>query len=81
MKITLLGALLFLIPFAGGGIIAPGLIFAQVGGSPGLYALASSAGVFRYSREEGTKAYKFDDKVHHKTIESRWNRAMRELVR
>ncbi len=37
------------------------------------------AGVFRYSREEGTKAYKFDDKVHHKTIESRWNRAMREL--
>jgi len=37
------------------------------------------AGVFRYSREEGTKAYKFDGKVHHKTIESRWNRAMREL--
>lgn len=37
------------------------------------------AGVFRYSREEGTKAYKFDSKVHHKTIESRWNRAMREL--
>lgn len=37
------------------------------------------AGVFRYSREEGTKAYKFDEKVHHKTIESRWNRAMAEL--
>jgi ribosomal protein S12 methylthiotransferase len=37
------------------------------------------AGVFRYSREEGTKAYKFDSKVHSKTIESRWNRAMREL--
>ncbi len=37
------------------------------------------AGVFRYSSEEGTKAYKFDGKVHHKTIESRWNRAMREL--
>jgi len=37
------------------------------------------AGVFRYSREEGTKAYKFDGKVHHKTIESRWNRAMAEL--
>ncbi len=37
------------------------------------------AGVFRYSREEGTKAYKFDGKVHHKTIESRWNRAMVEL--
>ena len=37
------------------------------------------AGVFRYSSEEGTKAYKFDDKIHHKTVESRWNRAMREL--
>ena len=37
------------------------------------------AGVFRYSCEEGTKAYKFDEKVHHRTIESRWNRAMREL--
>ncbi len=37
------------------------------------------AGVFKYSREEGTKAYKLDTKVHHKTIESRWNRAMREL--
>ncbi|HWB03672.1 MAG TPA: 30S ribosomal protein S12 methylthiotransferase RimO [Verrucomicrobiales bacterium] len=37
------------------------------------------AGVFRYSREEGTKAYKFDNRVHHRTIESRWNRAMREL--
>ena len=37
------------------------------------------AGVFRYSREEGTKAYNFDARIHHKTIESRWNRAMREL--
>jgi ribosomal protein S12 methylthiotransferase len=37
------------------------------------------AGVFRYSREEGTKAWKFPDKVHHKTTESRWNRTMREL--
>jgi ribosomal protein S12 methylthiotransferase len=37
------------------------------------------AGVFRYSREEGTKAYNMDTRVHHKTIESRWNRAMREL--
>ena len=37
------------------------------------------AGVFRYSREEGTKAYGMDGRVHHKTIESRWNRAMREL--
>ena len=42
-KITSLGALLFLIPFAGGGIIAPGLIFAQGGGSPGLYALVGTA--------------------------------------
>lgn len=37
------------------------------------------AGVFRYSREEGTKAYKLTDRVHHKTTESRWNAAMREL--
>ncbi|MDB6069580.1 MAG: ribosomal protein methylthiotransferase [Verrucomicrobiales bacterium] len=37
------------------------------------------AGVFRYSSEEGTKAYKLEGRVHHKTIESRWNRAMREL--
>ena len=42
-KITSLGALLFLIPFAGGGIIAPGLIFAQGGGSPGLFALVGTA--------------------------------------
>ena len=37
------------------------------------------AGVFRYSREEGTKAYKLEGRVHHKTCESRWNQAMREL--
>jgi ribosomal protein S12 methylthiotransferase len=37
------------------------------------------AGVFRYSSEEGTKAYNLGGRVHHKTIESRWNRAMREL--
>jgi ribosomal protein S12 methylthiotransferase len=37
------------------------------------------AGVFRYSSEEGTKAYKLPDRVHHKTCESRWNQAMREL--
>lgn len=37
------------------------------------------AGVFRYSREEGTKAYGMEGRLHHKTIESRWNRAMREL--
>ncbi|MES2467329.1 MAG: 30S ribosomal protein S12 methylthiotransferase RimO [Verrucomicrobiota bacterium] len=37
------------------------------------------AGVFRYSSEEGTKAYKLDGRVHHKTTESRWNKSMREL--
>ena len=37
------------------------------------------AGVFRYSSEEGTKAYKLEGRVHHKTCESRWNKAMREL--
>lgn len=37
------------------------------------------AGIFRYSREEGTKAWNFPDRVHHRTAESRWNRAMREL--
>jgi len=42
-KITSLGVLLFLIPFAGGGIVAPALIFMQGGGSPGLYALAGAA--------------------------------------
>jgi hypothetical protein len=42
-KITSLGALIFLIPFAGGGIVAPALIFAQGGGSPGLYALVGTA--------------------------------------
>jgi ribosomal protein S12 methylthiotransferase len=34
------------------------------------------AGVFKYSPEEGTKAYKFDEKIHHRTTESRWNKAM-----
>jgi len=42
-KITSLGALLFLIPFAGAGVIAPALIFSQGGGSPGLYALVGTA--------------------------------------
>jgi uncharacterized membrane protein len=42
-KITSLGALLFLVPFAGGGIVAPALIFAQGGGSPALYVLAGTA--------------------------------------
>lgn len=34
------------------------------------------AGVFKYSREEGTKAYTLEDRIHHKTAESRWNKAM-----
>ncbi len=33
-------------------------------------------GVFRYSREEGTKAAKLPGQVHHKTKERRWNTAM-----
>ncbi len=37
------------------------------------------AGVFKYSREEGTKAYSFEHRLHHKTTESRWNRAMKLL--
>ncbi len=37
------------------------------------------AGVFKYSREEGTKAYTLDDRIHHKTAESRWNQAMATL--
>jgi len=37
------------------------------------------AGVFKYSREEGTKAYTLEDRIHHKTAESRWNKAMAVL--
>ena len=39
------------------------------------------AGVFNYSREEGTKAYKRPDQLHHMTRKSRWNRAMAVLQR
>lgn len=39
------------------------------------------AGVFQYSREEGTKGYKMDRQVHHMTRKSRWNRAMAVLQR
>lgn len=39
------------------------------------------AGVFNYSREEGTKAYKRTDQIHHMTRKSRWNRAMASLQR
>lgn len=37
------------------------------------------AGVFNYSKEEGTRAYKMDGHLHHQTRKSRWNRAMAEL--
>lgn len=37
------------------------------------------AGVFQYSREEGTKGYSMDSQVHHMTRKSRWNRAMAVL--
>ncbi len=42
-RITSLGGLIFLIPFAGAGIIAPAILFTQGGGSPGLYALVGAA--------------------------------------
>jgi ribosomal protein S12 methylthiotransferase len=37
------------------------------------------AGVFQYSKEEGTRAYKLDGHIHHATRKSRWSRAMAEL--
>ncbi|CBY13216.1 unnamed protein product [Oikopleura dioica] len=37
------------------------------------------AGVFQYSKEEGTRAYKMDGQLHHATRKSRWSRAMAEL--
>ncbi|TAE75646.1 MAG: 30S ribosomal protein S12 methylthiotransferase RimO [Verrucomicrobia bacterium] len=37
------------------------------------------AGVFQYSKEEGTRAYKMDGQLHHATRKSRWGRAMAEL--
>jgi len=37
------------------------------------------AGVFQYSKEEGTRAYKMDGHIHHKTRGSRWSRAMAAL--
>jgi ribosomal protein S12 methylthiotransferase len=39
------------------------------------------AGVFNYSREEGTKAAKFDGHLHHMTRKKRWHEAMRLLQR
>jgi len=39
------------------------------------------AGVFQYSKEEGTSAYRLADHLHHMTRKSRWSRAMAELQR
>ncbi len=39
------------------------------------------AGVFQYSKEEGTRAYKLDGHLHHMTRRSRWSRAMAALQR
>ncbi|MBB5350395.1 ribosomal protein S12 methylthiotransferase [Haloferula luteola] len=37
------------------------------------------AGVFQYSKEEDTPAYKMTGHIHHMTRKSRWSRAMAEL--
>jgi ribosomal protein S12 methylthiotransferase len=37
------------------------------------------AGVFNYSREEGTRADKMEGHIHHATRQRRWNEAMRVL--
>jgi ribosomal protein S12 methylthiotransferase len=37
------------------------------------------AGVFEYSREEGTRAAKMDGHLHHATRKGRWNSAMKKL--
>ena len=39
------------------------------------------AGVFQYSKEEGTRAYQMSNQLHHMTRKSRWSRAMAELQR
>jgi ribosomal protein S12 methylthiotransferase len=39
------------------------------------------AGVFEYSREEGTKAASMEDPIHHMTRKRRWNEAMRAIQR
>ncbi len=39
------------------------------------------AGVFEYSREEGTRAAKMEGHLHHMTRKSRWNEAMRAIQR
>ncbi len=37
------------------------------------------AGVFSYSKEEGTRAHKMENHIHHMTRKSRWSRAMQAL--
>ena len=39
------------------------------------------AGVFSYSKEEGTRANKMDGHIHHATKKSRWSRSMQALQR
>ena len=39
------------------------------------------AGVFQYSKEEGTRAYQLPGHLHHMTRRSRWSRAMTALQR
>ncbi len=39
------------------------------------------AGVFNYSREEGTRAYNMDGQVHHSTRKARWTKAMQAIER
>ncbi|MEO0794772.1 MAG: 30S ribosomal protein S12 methylthiotransferase RimO [Verrucomicrobiota bacterium] len=39
------------------------------------------AGVFEYSKEEGTRADKMDGHIHHMTRKKRWNQAMASLQR
>ena len=39
------------------------------------------AGVFQYSKEEGTRAHQLPGHLHHATRKSRWSRAMAELQR
>ena len=39
------------------------------------------AGIFEYSREDGTRAAKMEDHVHHMTRKRRWNEAMRAIQR
>jgi ribosomal protein S12 methylthiotransferase len=37
------------------------------------------AGIFEYSKEEGTRAHNMDGHLHHATRHSRWNKAMAKL--